>query len=172
MVVRQLLPCSAKRAAASSQPVQFLEIVLRARDGTYAQCFLSRFSSFLSPPPMQNPPPVDYCCSREVNGAFVVIDLLPAVWLYDRCVGDGFSRTGLAQELSELVGPSPPISAEAYGWRRSCSATDCDVRRRGWLQALQRLWSRPRLRVGPGCCAAGGGGRDEDASGKRQRQCR
>ena len=76
------------------------------------------------------------------------IDLLPTVWFYDRCVGDAFSRTGLAQELSELVGPSRPISAEAYGWRRSCSATDCDVRRRGWLQALQRLWSRPRLRVG------------------------
>lgn len=40
---------------------------------------------------LSNPPPVNYCCSREANGGFVVIDLLPTVWFYDRCVGDAFS---------------------------------------------------------------------------------
>lgn len=79
MLVVQQLPCSAKRAA--SQPV-LSKLFLRARESERQDLcpMLSLFLFFFFSPPPRQPRPVYYCCSREANGAFVVLDFLPGLF--------------------------------------------------------------------------------------------
>ena len=98
VVVQQLLPCSAKRAAKVASQFNLSKLFCAQRDGTYAQCSFSLLlifffsSSSSSPPPKQQPPASELLLFQGGKRRLsLLLIFCPTVWFYDRCVGDAFS---------------------------------------------------------------------------------
>jgi hypothetical protein len=94
VVVQQLLPCSAKRAAKVASQFNLSKLFCAQRDGTYAQCSFSLLLIFFfssSPPPKQPPASELLLFQGGKRRLSLLLIFCPTVWFYDRCVGDAFS---------------------------------------------------------------------------------